>query len=536
MKILVTSYYDEFALPVTQRFCAAVGAHVTDWFIAYPSQNPQVTPQACLPGAVVHDINQAGRGIPPYPVEPKDWPAIDQAIFERMLPYEHVFYDLLCFYDPTGNEFTHRERQDTYRALMQLGLHVIGVRRPDLYISFTAPHSLHAYILYALCRAHRIPTLVLMSFAPPGYVFLQPTLEHTNPALDTEYAAQLVRHAGGAVDLPTRLQPYYDKVRSNYSEGVPWYSLLRNESLFKLPARSSEWLRNPLHPRHPARPALRWVKGRLRFGISMLKAPRRTWRDWAVTPMGDYFKRQGVPLEESRTTLRDYSRLKVQFARQLRKLLAAYRELQRAPDLDQPFVFVPLHYQPEVSTTPLGGYFADQIAMVDLLAKSLPAGWHLYVKEHKAIFDPEVRGTFMRDIDYYRRLARIPNVTLVPMELTSFDLIDRARAVATVTGTAGWEAVLRGKPAIVYGNAWYRGCEGVFDGHNGPDTHSALAKIAAGFVPDPHKVRVFLCALAEVGVYADRDNTFILTDLTMQQSEDALVAHFLREYRRFYPA
>jgi capsule polysaccharide export protein KpsC/LpsZ len=41
-------------------------------------------------------------------------------------------------------------------------------------------------------------------------------------------------------------------------------------------------------------------------------------------------------------------------------------------------------------------------------------------------------------------------------------LIDNAVAVATVTGTAGWEAINRGTPAITFGSAWYRDAPGVY--------------------------------------------------------------------------
>lgn len=46
---------------------------------------------------------------------------------------------------------------------------------------------------------------------------------------------------------------------------------------------------------------------------------------------------------------------------------------------------------------------------------------------------------------------------------SSFDLIDQAQAVATLTGTVGFEALCRGCVAIVLGDAAYRGYPGVVD-------------------------------------------------------------------------
>ena len=48
------------------------------------------------------------------------------------------------------------------------------------------------------------------------------------------------------------------------------------------------------------------------------------------------------------------------------------------------------------------------------------------------------------------------------MDTDNVTLIDNSQAVATITGTSGWEAALRRKPALVFGHAWYRDCPGVY--------------------------------------------------------------------------
>jgi hypothetical protein len=72
--------------------------------------------------------------------------------------------------------------------------------------------------------------------------------------------------------------------------------------------------------------------------------------------------------------------------------------------------------------------------------------------------------------------------------------------VATGTGTSGWEGRVRGKPVLVFGHAWYKLCDGVFHVPTESACRAALKEIAAGFKPDPHKLRVFLRALEEVCV------------------------------------
>ena len=43
----------------------------------------------------------------------------------------------------------------------------------------------------------------------------------------------------------------------------------------------------------------------------------------------------------------------------------------------------------------------------------------------------------------------------------TISLIKGSVAVATITGTAGWEALFHGKPVIAFGLAWYRWAQGV---------------------------------------------------------------------------
>lgn len=53
---------------------------------------------------------------------------------------------------------------------------------------------------------------------------------------------------------------------------------------------------------------------------------------------------------------------------------------------------------------------------------------------------------------------------------------------------------------MVFGNAWYRGCEGVFYTTNAADCAHAISQIQDGYVIDHWKVRAFLCALDRISV------------------------------------
>ena len=124
-------------------------------------------------------------------------------------------------------------------------------------------------------------------------------------------------------------------------------------------------------------------------------------------------------------------------------------------DLEGPFVYFPLQLQPEMTTSSLGGKFRDQALAIERLADLLPENVRILVKENPK------QGTYMRGTMFYHRLARIPNVTILPSYANTHALMQRSQFVATITGTVGWEAVRAGKPALVFGAAWYRSLPGV---------------------------------------------------------------------------
>ncbi|MDZ7736224.1 MAG: hypothetical protein U5P41_09085 [Gammaproteobacteria bacterium] len=152
--------------------------------------------------------------------------------------------------------------------------------------------------------------------------------------------------------------------------------------------------------------------------------------------------------------------------------LRSYYHLRAVkPDYNAPYVFVPLHVQPERTSIPQGGVFGQQLLMIEMLSRALPEGWTLYVKEHPVqLYDRPV-FKFFRTSAFYREILRFPNVQLVPARISARKLVDHCRAVASVTSTVCWEGLFQGKPALVFGHEWYSFCEGVF---HIPDDNSCI--------------------------------------------------------------
>jgi hypothetical protein len=145
-------------------------------------------------------------------------------------------------------------------------------------------------------------------------------------------------------------------------------------------------------------------------------------------------------------------------------------------DLNANYIYFPLNYQPELTTSPLGGIFCDQISAVQALAAALPEGWLIYVKEHPSQYLGHSYGHLGRTEWFYSQLKALPRVEVLSTDLHSQRLIDGSMLVATITGSAGYESLARSKCVIVFGDVWYAGLHGCFRVDKPSDVGPALDK------------------------------------------------------------
>jgi len=118
---------------------------------------------------------------------------------------------------------------------------------------------------------------------------------------------------------------------------------------------------------------------------------------------------------------------------------------QRPQDLvGRRIVYFPLHLEPEVALLSVSPEFNNSIEMISWISKALPADAVLVIKEHPLSFGVRARS-------YYERVLRIPNACWADPQVQSWDWIEQATIVATITGTAAIEAVHHGKPVLSYG-------------------------------------------------------------------------------------
>lgn len=168
-----------------------------------------------------------------------------------------------------------------------------------------------------------------------------------------------------------------------------------------------------------------------------------------------------------------------------------YFDIRREDDrLPENFVLFALQYTPESSINGLEPYFIDQMRAIDLLRQHLPSQFYLLVKEH-----PAIAGE--RSNRFYRELRHMPGIQLVHPSLSTKRLIDRAKLVATITGTIGLECFLADRPSILFGRSFFKHLCGSYDSYRnfGRD----LRKLLFDFQPrSPDEKRVELAKIYNV--------------------------------------
>lgn len=120
------------------------------------------------------------------------------------------------------------------------------------------------------------------------------------------------------------------------------------------------------------------------------------------------------------------------------------------PYLNDNYIFYPLHFEPETSTSVASYKMTNQVALIEQITKNMPFGFRLLVKEH-------LPSVGLRPTGFYDRIKSLPDVHLISPFEDPFNLIKKAKLVVVLTGTAGWESIMIGTPVLIFGQVEYTG-------------------------------------------------------------------------------
>lgn len=410
-------------------------------------------PDIRIPGMVVQTYESARLCEPAPGILPSDFPPVGEDIIGKLHKEESLILGMM---NKQLDWMCIDERKHLYYNMLSYWHGVIAKYKPDLVLLTSLPHTAFTHVIYALAKLFGIKVIMF-----DGVVIGEPISDRMLMYVDSwEKSAPLERawekNKGknfSLEDLSQDLQDYYRLHTKESLDPTPVY--IKDDK--KLYSFSNVAL----------------LKIKIIFGSI----------------------KDGTLFEKILLYVAKISKENIR---------QEYQNVQKEADMKQKFVYLPLHYQPECTTNPLGDMFADQILMIEILSASLPPGWLLYVKEHPTqwfsrglnFFSSRYRG-------YYKRIARLPNVRLIPIKTDNYALIRHAQAVATVTGTAGFEALIRGKPAIVFGYPWYMDCPGVFKVNGVSSCKKALKEIMGGFKINQQKIINFLKSFDEAAFHGN---------------------------------
>lgn len=422
-----------------------------------------------------------------------DWDAlapIDADTIEKMRRYESIFMDAVARLE-WKRSIPYAMRKRWYLRHLRFWNDYLTRRRINLYLSAWIPHELPDILLYGLCKVRGIPVLYFHSSSLRDTAFPEHAWEESAAVIKERYDELLQEYAGVTdperIALSTEFDERFRALTSTHGQKPP-----------------AEGVRRPTE-QEKIRELL--VTRPLRFlghGLAYL------------TPRG---------LQRAVGALQ---RWKV-----LHECSAFYDAHATEPDLSAPFVYFPLHFQPEASTTPMAGCFTDQFLIAQVLNACLPDNVLIYVKEH-----PRESAWVSRSIDYYQDFLELKKVRLIARHVDTFALRERCIAVATASGTAGFEALFRGKPVFLFGYRFYQYARGVFRIRSAEHCKEAVhAVFDEGVKPTPVELRLYLKAMEETSVHGLMDPWHLkVTRLSNEEHVLANIHAILEELERLEPA
>lgn len=395
-------------------------------------------------GAIFHDHYDAWAGNPAETFRNTACPPSADLI-ERSYRTESFTLSMM---DKRFDAAPVEERKQVYYTMLGYWNMVLDRVKPDAVIYSAVPHTVYTYVLYELVRERGIPTICF-----EDVWFVGRLIEYHDfwKGSDEIRAALEKRLAKGVTvdDFGPDFRKYWDRQAKKPME-LPWY--MREQK--KIGEGLGVW-------KHRARILARTLRSGTFFEIASSFVMRRFRKD----------------------------------------LRSEHREFEKPAEMKKPFVYFPLGFQPERTSSPQAWIYNEQILAIETLAAALPDGWEVYVKEHPSqwLMRTKTEYSSVRYPGYYRRIAAVPRVRLVPITTDSFSLTEHAMVVATTGGTVGWEALLRGKTPLVFGIPWYRDCPGVIRVSSIEECKQAYSDITKGKAPrsDEGTMLAYLKALED---------------------------------------
>lgn len=401
----------------------------------------------------------------------KELPSLDADMLGSLTWCESLYYPMLDRMEVEGlKNISYHERRRYYENDLRCMLWILQTYKIDLCVFSTIPHISFDYALYGLCKYLNIKVVI-------GYFGI--TIPHKNAS--TYYLSDIfdpmpqlkdfipTGKKSDEIQLPARMQCYYDQYGRDKSDIKSFVYF----SDYAKPQKS---------------------KLQILFELVKKKIAQHDFVTSVRKKVVQYF-----------------------FGKRINRYLDRYS----VDHAEGKYIYYPLHYQPECTSLPMGGFYYDQIHVVRLISQCLPEGVTLYVKPHP-------RTNLLTGIDFYEQIRTLPNVKLLASKANTYTLIDNALAVVSLTGTAITESLIRGTPVMMFGYYFWQYCPNVFHCVSIEDCRKAVEKLCNAYSFDEGALKEFLCefdkGLVDGTLYSVLFDVFSISmDENIKNVTDAMV-------------
>jgi len=415
---------------------------------------------------------------------------LDEELIENMRECEATFMEMVTRLE-WKKRVSYATRKQWYFRHLRFWNDYIQKNSINLYVSAWIPHEIPDIVIYYLCKLKEIPVVYFGITSIRDTSFIEHDWQESNIQTGKRYLELLAQTSETTDPLSIPLRADFEQRYQALSRPTGEIPPLEQQEVVvpfrKIVVRS--FIRRPF--------GMLLVTLRYLTPSGIVRAAK-SWNRW----------------KDRRATMRFYD------------------AHSAVPDLQHPFVYMPLHYQPEATTVPQAGGYEDQLLVAQMLDVCLPSDVLIYVKEH-----PRLSNMQKRDVDFYRRFLLLKKVRFIPRRFSTFTLREHCRATATAAGTAGFEGLFRGKPVLLFGHCYYQYAPGAYRIHTVDDCRAAVKAIFdEGQKPTLLQCRIFLKAMEETGVHGVTDPfQYNVTHLTEEQNTAACSAAIEGELKKIFP-
>jgi hypothetical protein len=397
---------------------------------------------------------------------------IDSELLRKMSVAENIYLKMLDRLDP-NEEMTYEKRKHHYLKQVIYWNDYLEDREINHVLFFNFPHEMHDYVIYELCKLKGISKTILddINFLPDTLFIvrdIEKSCEQIPLYLEKIKKSNSISSLGKTKDY---IESFWGKEKNETPKLIK--ELIEEKN--KKESRYFNFI-NFLHKI-----------------VNLIKMPEKLFNI-------DLWYRRKHSMEKKEDDLFQYYD----------------QHCEKTPDLKKKYIYLALHYQPECSSSPMGGAWVEQELIADIISKSMPEDYYLYIKEHP------LQKKYGRSRILYESVVKLPRTHLIDRNYSSFELLQSSVAVATITGTAGWEGFLNSKPVLKFGSSFYQYAPGVFKINSVEDIISAFEKITTGVLITKDIIIQYLAAL-EMASVSSWTLDFLKQPMTQIGREKAII-------------